>query len=162
MRVGTCMKDLRQIIWDLGANGLWIGYQWTRELLSSLFNVNVIYVGMKCHEVCSINSWQNIYGRWTHNYSKTVNIGPSSMDIWVFTVLFFQLSCLKALKTNISKQKVLALLPYCMTLSKMLHHTIPVSSNVQGLLWRLNVLICTYTNTLKSHWKFWVSSGESL
>lgn len=46
------------------------------------------------------------------------------MAIRMFTVLFFQLSCLKAFKTNISKQKVLALLPYCMTLSKMLHHTV--------------------------------------
>lgn len=27
---------------------------------------------MKCHEICSVNSQQNIYGRWTHNYSKTV------------------------------------------------------------------------------------------
>ena len=93
-----------------------------RELLSNLFNENVLFMqGGSILRSITLTWFSKIYTEDEHKnlgkYSQLFNLVT-----WIYGhLLFFQYFCSKAFKTNIWKQKFLSLPLYCVTLSKILH-----------------------------------------
>ena len=83
---------------------MWIGINgYERMIVKFPQGECVIHVGIKGHQVGNINAGQqNISRRGTHNDSETfVIVEASLVNTRLSTILFFPLSSLKALNTNI-------------------------------------------------------------